>query len=156
MLDRTVEVNYRILLPSNKHLLLIRIVNSPAAFVYWHSGKMDLEVLQSFKTDCDLLADITAPLFADNLKTTESDVFLNSGLPDDDYNILNLDSFVPKQTSASADSAGETDDAFDSGKYIDPRILLFDPFEELWQSEIVDKQTGKFDESAKHLCLTDM
>lgn len=100
-------------------------------------------MLESFSTGCDLLAGISEPFFDDNLKTTKSDVFLNTGLPEDDYNILNLDSFVPKETFRS----NFEEDAFNSAKYVDPNIFLLDVhddrFEELLQSEIIEKATGK-------------
>lgn len=116
------------------------------SFVQSPSNNMDYEeeVLESFTTGCgDFLGDIASPLFGDNLKTSISDVFLNSSLPDDDYNILNLDSFVSKADP----TAGDQEDDFDSSQFVDPKVFLLDingdRFEELLQSEISEQTTGK-------------
>lgn len=109
---------------------------------------MNFDVLQSFAVGGDLFADHGESNLNYNLKTTNSDVFLNSGLTDEDYNILNLDSFVPKDGTTNALIDHNADNTFNSAEHIDPKIFLLDMnsdrFEDLLKNDIDDKTTGNY------------
>lgn len=100
-------------------------------------------MLESIITGCDILSEGTPSLFGENGHTVNDDFFLSEIEKCSEYNILNLDNFVPNDLpDADVDLAEE-----EPSTETNPNVFLLDDnvdrFEALLQSEFEKREMGK-------------